>query len=77
MGDGHLMDFADCSQLVITDNSAGRAGTALVGDFNNLVRLTGAGDYFVVTGNNSAGLANGTLIENTTAATRTAIANNI
>jgi hypothetical protein len=55
----------------------GRAGVALVGNFTNLVSLQGTGNYYVVTGNNSAGLATGTLISNTTGAANTAIANNI
>ena len=74
---GHFLQFVDCSHLVVTGNNAGRAGAAFVGTFNNLVSLTGTGNYYTVTGNNGAGLATGTLISNTTGATQTAIANNI
>ena len=74
---GHFLQFIDCSHLVVTGNNAGMGGWALVGAFNNLVSLTGTGDYYTVTGNNSAGLATGTLILNTTGAANTAIANNI
>jgi hypothetical protein len=74
---GHALLFVDCSQVNITNNNMGRAGVALVGNFTNLVSLQGTGNYYVVTGNNSAGRATGTLISNTTGAANTAIANNI
>jgi hypothetical protein len=74
---GHVILLVDCSQVVVNGNNAGRAGPALAGGFTNLVRLAGTGDYYVVTGNNSAGLATGTLISDVTGATNVAIANNI
>jgi hypothetical protein len=74
---GHAFLFVDCSQVNITNNNMGRAGVVLYGNFTNLVSLQGTGNYYVVTGNNSAGLATGTLISNTTGAANTAIANNI
>jgi hypothetical protein len=74
---GSLFNFIDCSQIVCNGNSAGRAGTSLVGNFANFVNLSGTGNYYVVIGNNSAGRATGTLIVNTTGAANTAIANNI
>jgi len=74
---GCYLQFASCSHLVVTGNSAGRAGTALVGAFVNFINLSGTGNYYVITGNNSVGLATGTLIANTTGAANTAIANNI
>ena len=74
---GSAMNFINCSQVNVTNNNTGRAGVALVGNFTNLVSLQGTGNYYVVTGNNSAGLATGALINNTTGAANTAIANNI
>jgi hypothetical protein len=74
---GSVMRFENCSQVNCCDNNMGRAGPNLVGNFSNVVRLTGTGNYYVVTGNNSAGLATSTLVNNTTGAANTAIANNI
>ena len=74
---GSLLNFSNCNQVVATGNSAGQAGTSLVGVFANLVKFSGTGDYYTVTGNNGAGLATGTLINDTSSATNKAIANNI
>jgi hypothetical protein len=74
---GAAMLFNNCSQVNVTNNNTGRAGTILFGNFLNLVSLQGTGNYYVVTGNNSAGRATGALINNATGAANTAIANNI
>jgi hypothetical protein len=70
--------FFNCNEVVCCDNSAGRFGPLPTpGAFQHLVYLLGTGNYYVVTGNNSAGLATGALVQNTTGAANTAIANNI
>lgn len=74
---GAAMLFDYCSHVVCNDNNMGRAGNILYGVFNNMVQLSGTGNYYVVVGNNSAGRATGALINNTTGAANTAIANNI
>ena len=74
---GAAMNFLNCNHIVCSNNNMGRAGRFLAGTFNNIVALQGTGNYYVVTGNNSAGLATGVLINNTTGAANTAIANNI
>ena len=74
---GTFLNFTNCNQVVATGNSAGRAGTSLVGAFTNLIKFQGAGNYYTVLGNNSAGLASGTLIDDATSAANKAVANNI
>lgn len=74
---GHFLHFINCNQVVACGNSAGRAGTTLFGAFTNLIKFAGAGNYYTVLGNNSAGLASGTLIDDSTSAANKAVANNI
>jgi hypothetical protein len=74
---GAWLNFNNCNQVVVTGNSAGRAGTSLVGNFTNLVKFSGTGNYYTVIGNNSAGRATGTLIDDASGASNKAVANNI
>ena len=74
---GAFLNFTNCNQVVATGNSAGRAGTSLFGAFTNLIKFSGTGNYYTVIGNNSAGLASGTLVDDATSAANKAVANNI
>jgi hypothetical protein len=74
---GAPINIGNSNYINIIGNNCGQGGTSLAGGFSNLVILSGTGDYYIVQGNNSAGLATSTLINNTTGATHTSITGNI
>jgi hypothetical protein len=74
---GNVVNVTDSNSINIIGNNCGQGGPALAGGFTNLVKLAGTGNYYVVQGNNSAGLATGVIVANTTGAANTSISGNI
>jgi hypothetical protein len=74
---GGPINVSDSNYINIIGNNCGQAGASLAGGFANFAILTGTGDYYIVQGNNSAGLATSSLVNNTTGATHTSITGNI
>jgi hypothetical protein len=74
---GSVINVSSSNSINIIGNNCGQGGPALAGGFTNLVNLSGTGNYYVVQGNNSAGLATGAVVANTTGAANTSITGNI
>jgi hypothetical protein len=74
---GGVVNVTNSNSINIIGNNAGQGGPALAGGFTNFVILSGTGNFYVVQGNNSAGLATGALVANTTGAANTSITGNI
>lgn len=74
---GSAIAAIDCNQLNLIGNNFGQGAASLTGSFDYMISLTGTGNYYVVQGNNSAGLSISGLINNTTGAANTSITGNI
>ena len=76
---GSALNINNSNEINIIGNNFGIAGPwdTPQGGFYNMINLTGTGDYYVVQGNNSCGLASSALIYNTTGAAHTSITGNI
>jgi polygalacturonase len=76
---GAGINIINCNYINIIGNNFGIGGpfSTPQGGFTNMVDLTGTGDYYIVQGNNSAGLASSSVVANTTSAAHTSITGNI
>lgn len=74
---GAAINLSNCREINVTGNNFGQGGPVLAGGFTNMIANAGGGDYFVFQGNNSAGLASGILINNSTGAAHVSITGNI